>query len=76
MTKEEALLAKLRRLPDRERERVLHQIEQWLEQGVAPQPVKVQQAMAAVESTWASLSLNPATLHWVAEDDELEYDLG
>lgn len=76
MTKEEALLAKLRRLPDRERERVLHQIEQWLEQSLVPQPVNVQQAMAAVESTWASLLLNPATLHWVAEDDELEYDLG
>ena len=34
------------------------------------------QALAAVQSTWATISLDPQTLHWVAEDKELEYDLG
>lgn len=34
------------------------------------------QALAAVHRTWATVSLNPQTLRWVAEDKELEYDLG
>jgi len=76
MSNEETLLAKLRRLPEGERERLLGQIDKWIEQSIASQPVDVQRAVAAVENTWASLSLDRATLHWVAEDKELEYDLG
>ena len=34
------------------------------------------QALAAVQSTWATVSLDPQTLRWVAEDKELEYDFG
>ena len=34
------------------------------------------QALAAVQSTWATVSIDPQTLRWVAEDKELEYDLG
>ena len=34
------------------------------------------QALATVQSTWATVSLDPQTLRWVAEDKELEYDLG
>lgn len=76
MSNEEILLAKLRRLPERERERLLSQIEKWIEQSTVSRPVEVQRAVAVVENTWASLSLDRATLHWVAEDKELEYDLG
>jgi hypothetical protein len=77
MLTEEMLLAKLRRLPERERERLLRRIDEWIEENVTPQSADVQQAVAAVENTWASLSLNNrATLRWVAEDRELEYDLG
>ena len=75
-TIEETLLAKLRRLSEEERERLLRQIDRWIEENVAPQSADTQQAVAAVESTWGSLSLDPATLRWVAEEKELEYDLG
>ena len=34
------------------------------------------QALATVQSTWATVSLDPQTLRWVAEDKELEYDFG
>ena len=34
------------------------------------------QALAAIQSTWATVSIDPQTLRWVAEDKELEYDLG
>ena len=34
------------------------------------------QAVAVVQNTWATLTLNQETLRWVAEDKELEYDLG
>ena len=34
------------------------------------------QALEAVQSTWATILLDPQTLRWVAEDKELEYDLG
>jgi len=73
---EKTLLAKLRRLSEEERERLLRQIDRWIEENVAPQSADTQQAVAAVESTWGSLSLAPATLRWVAEEKELEYDLG
>jgi hypothetical protein len=36
----------------------------------------IQRAMAAVKSTWATVSLDEKTLRWVAEDKELEYELG
>jgi hypothetical protein len=32
--------------------------------------------MAAVQSTWATVALDQKTLRWVAEDKELEYELG
>jgi len=76
MNAEEILLIKVQRLPEPERERLLRQIDEWIEQHVTPQPVDVQQAVAAVRSTWANISLDPETLRWIAEDKELEYDLG
>jgi hypothetical protein len=76
MSSEEAILAKWRQLSEPEREQLLDQIEKWLAYRVAPQPEDVQRAVAAVENTWASLSLDRETLRWVAEDKELEYDLG
>ena len=76
MSTEEVLFAKLQRLPEREREQLLRRIDEWIEQNVASQAIDVQWAVAAVQSTWASLSLDQATLRWVAEDKELEYDFG
>lgn len=76
MSIEEMLFAKLRRLSEQERKRLLRQIDKWIEENVTPQPADVQRAVAAVESTWASLSLDQATLRWVAEEKGLEYDLG
>ena len=76
MSIEKELLAKLRRLPKGERERLLQWIDEWIAENAMPQPEDVRQAVAAVESTWASLALDPATLRWVAEEKGLEYDLG
>lgn len=76
MSIEKELLGKLRRLPKRERERLLQWIDEWIAENAMPQPEDVRQAVAAVESTWASLALDPATLRWVAEEKGLEYDLG
>ena len=76
MTLEEAVVAKLRHLPASERERLLRLIDEWIEQSLASQAVDVQRAVTAVQSTWARLALDQKTLRWVAEDKELEYDLG
>ncbi len=72
MNTEAMLLAKLQRLPQGERERLLRQIEEWLEQ--ATRSADVQRAVTAVESTWDSLPLDQTALRWIAEDKELEYD--
>ena len=76
MTLEEAVVAKLRHLPESERERLLRLIDEWIEQSLASQAVDVQQAVTAVQSTWARLALDQKTLSWVTEAKELEYDLG
>ena len=76
MTLEEAVVAKLQQLPDREREKLLFLIDEWIEQHRAADTRNVQRAMAAVQSTWATVTLDQKTLRWVAEDKELEYDLG
>ena len=76
MSTEEALLAKLRHLPERERERLLRRIDEWIEQNITPQSVNVQQAVTAIQSTWSSMALDQKTLRWVAEDKDLEYDFG
>jgi len=76
MITEETLLAKLRNLPKHEREQLLRRIDEWIAQNVPPQPADIRRAIAAVQDTWASLPLNRKTLRWVAEDKELEYDLG
>lgn len=76
MSTEEVLFAKLQRLPALERDRLLRLIDTWIEQSVTAQTPDVQRAVAAVQSTWASLSLDAATLRWAAEDKELEYDVG
>ena len=76
MTLEEVVVAKLQQLPENEREKLLLLIDAWIEQHRTTGPSDVQQAMAAVQSTWATVALDQKTLHWVAEDKELEYDLG
>jgi len=76
MITEETLLAKLRDLPKREREQLLRRIDEWSTQNAPPQPADVRRAIAAVQDTWASLPLTRKMLRWVAEDKELEYDLG
>ena len=76
MTLEEAVVAKLQRLPAGEREKVLLLIDEWIEQHCTTEVEEAQRAVAVVQNTWATLALNQQTLHWIAEDKELEYDLG
>lgn len=76
MTLEEMVVAKLHQLPEDERRKLLILIEAWIEQHRTTDTRDVQQAMAAVQSTWATVTLDQKTLRWVAEDKELEYDLG
>jgi hypothetical protein len=76
MTLEEMVVAKLHQLPEDERRKLLVLIEAWIEQHRTTDTRDVQQAMAAVQSTWATVTLDQKTLRWVAEDKELEYGLG
>jgi hypothetical protein len=76
MTLEEAVIAKLQQLPEKEREKLLLLIDAWIEQQRATGPSDIQRAMVAVQSTWATVALDQKTLRWVAEDKELEYELG
>ena len=76
MTLEEAVVAKLQRLPAGKREKVLLLIDEWIEQQSTADMEEAQRAVAVVQNTWATLTLNQKTLHWIAEDKELEYDLG
>jgi hypothetical protein len=76
MTLEEAVVAKLQQLPENERKRLLVLIDGWIEQHRMTDTRDVQRAMAAVQSTWATVTLDQRTLRWVAEDKELEYELG
>jgi hypothetical protein len=76
MTLEEAVIAKLQQLPENARQQLLVLIDAWIEQHCAVDTRDVQRAMAAVQSTWATVTLDQETLRWVAEDKELEYGLG
>jgi len=76
MTLEEAVVAKLQQLPEGERQQLLVLIDAWIEQHRMADTRDVHQAMAAVQSTWATVTLDQKTLRWVAEDKELEYELG
>jgi hypothetical protein len=76
MTLEEIVVTKLQQLPEHERQKLLALIDTWIEQHRTADPSNIQQAMAAVQNTWATVTLDQKTLRWVAEDKELEYDLG
>ena len=76
MTLEEVVGAKLQRLPENERQQLLVLIDAWIEQHRVVDTRDVQRAMAAVQSTWATVTLEQQTLRWGAEDKELEYELG
>ena len=76
MTLEEVVVAKLQQLPENARQQLLVLIDTWIEQHRTADTSDIQQAMAAVQSTWATVTLDQQTLRWVAEDKELEYDLG
>jgi hypothetical protein len=76
MTLEEIVITKLQQLPENERQQLLVFIDTWIEQHRTAAPSDIQHAMEAVQSTWATVILNQKTLRWVAEDKELEYDLG
>jgi hypothetical protein len=81
MTLEEKVVAKLHQLPESERERLLVLINEWVdrhpaEQHSADDTQNVQRAVSAVQGTWATVMLDQKTLRWVAENKELEYDLG
>ena len=76
MTLEEVVVAKLQQLPENARQKLLVLIDIWIEQHRTADTSDIQQAMAAVQSTWATVTLDQKTLRWVAEDKDLEYDLG
>jgi hypothetical protein len=76
MTLEEAVVAKLQQLPESARQQLLVLIDAWIAQHRTADTRDVQQAMAAVQSTWATVTLDQKTLRWVAEDKELEYEFG
>ena len=76
MTLEEVVVAKLQQLPENARQQLLVLIDVWIEQHRAADTRDVQRAIAAVQSTWATVTLDQQTLRWVAEDKELEYELG
>jgi hypothetical protein len=76
MTLEKVVVAKLQQLPENERQRLLVLIDAWIDQHRAADTRDVQRAMAAVQSPWATVTLDQKTLRWVAEDKELEYELG
>jgi hypothetical protein len=76
MTLEEIVATKLRKLPEEDQQRLLALIDAWIEQHRKPDAKDIQQAMAAVQSTWSTLTLDQNTMRWVAEDKELEYELG
>lgn len=76
MTLEEALVAKLQRVPESKREKVLLLLDEWIEQQSPGKTEEAQRAIAIVQNTWATLTLDQETLHWIAGDKELEYDLG
>ena len=76
MTLEEAIITKLQQLPEGKREQVLLLIDEWIEQNRTADTEEARRAVATVQNTWATLTLSQETLRWVAEDKELEYDLG
>lgn len=71
----EETFATMRRLPANERAQLLEKIEQWLEETRTMQRVDVQQALAAIERTWGSISIGRDLSRWIAESKELEYDV-
>lgn len=75
MTLEEAIVAKLQRIPEGTREKVLLLLDEWIEQHRLADTEEARRAVAIVQNTWATLTLDQETLRWVAEDKELEYDL-
>jgi hypothetical protein len=76
MTLEEIVVAKLQQLPENARQKLLGLIDAWIEQYSTTDTSDIQQALAAVQSTWATVTLDQKTLRWVAVDKELEYELG
>jgi hypothetical protein len=76
MTLQETVVAKLQRLPEGKREEVLLLLDEWIEQHCRADTEETRSAVAVVQHLWATLTLNQETLRWVAEDKELEYDLG
>ena len=76
MTLKQVVIAKLQQLPESERLRLLVLIDEWIKQHTAADIKNVQQALLAVQSSWATLSLDQKTLRWAAQDRDLEYDLG
>ena len=58
MTLEEAGVAKLQQVPENEREKLLLLIDEWIVQHRTADTRDVQQALTAVQSTWATVTLS------------------
>jgi hypothetical protein len=72
----ETVVTKLQQLPESEQERLLRLMDEWIEELRTVEANQAQQAQAAVENTWATIILDGQTARWIAENKELEYDLG
>ena len=62
MTLEEIVVAKLQQLPENARQKLLGLIDAWIEQHSTTDTSDIQQALAAVQSTWATVTLDQKTL--------------
>ena len=62
MTLEEAVIAKLQQLPENAREKLLFLIDAWIDQHRTTDARQVQRSLAAVQSTWATITLDQQTL--------------
>lgn len=76
MSLDEIVVAKLRQLPEHARQKLLALIDTWIKLHRTTDTSDIQQALVAVQSTWATVTLDQKTRRWVAEDKELEYELG
>jgi hypothetical protein len=76
MTLEDVGVAKLPQLPENARPQLLVLIDAWIEQHRVADTRDVPRAIAAVQSTWATVTLEQKTLRWIAEDQELAYARG
>ncbi len=74
MISNDAVVAKLQQLPESDQEKLLHLIDEWMEQKIQSIQKDTRNAVSIVRNTWATITLDQNTIQWIATDKELEYD--